>query len=320
MYLPDCGKLQKLPSSLGMLTDLEVLDLSRCSSLETLPAIGQFKALENLILSVCTDELITLLDIAGTLRNLNKLAQLHFFDCNFITNLPETIGLLTNLEHLQVYGCEKLQKLPYSIGQLKVLKTLDVIKCSSLQALPESLGALKSLQSLEIVECTSITELPDTIGLLSSLSLLRIECCVELQSLPASVCQLNVLQVLLVIDCGTLEDLGLMRVLQGLRIWGCTSITELPGSSLIVMDSNFLETVWYYDLIEGWYELVPRDLEELRVLEENDCGFLRLVQDTRTGRLLLQRVQSAPCRGNIFTSESDDLKQLSRRLTPYLTS
>ena len=197
-----------------------------------------------------------------------------------------TLSLLRSHDALQVES--------FVVGPLtSYLEYLELWGCEKVRELPNSIGALTSLKELVIVKCTSMTELPTSIGHLSSLRVLRIEDCGELESLPNSMRQLNALQMLQILDCGSLEGLNALRVLKGLRIWGCTSITELPGSSLVVVDSDFWSPTCIWDR-EGpiW---VPRGLMELPRVEANDCGFLRHVQDTESERLILQRVHNLPC-------------------------
>ena len=147
------------------------------------------------------------------------------------------------------------------------------------------------------MECTSITKLPTSIGHLSNLRGLNIQGCGELQSVPESLRHLNLLAGLRISDCGaSLERLGLLSALQGLHIWECTSIAQLPGSCVIVLDATFLScgrnAVW--DGIR--WDWIPLKVDNEQVLETNDCGFLRHVQeDIRSGRLILQRVHSSPC-------------------------
>ena len=257
--------------------------------------IGQLNLLEELSVARCIDEAIIVLDSSGTLRNLHQLFHLGFYNCPAMTKFPETIGLLTNLDLLELWHCENVRELPNSIGGLKVLTTLYLRYCCSLETLPDSLGALASLQQLWIVNCASITRLPSSVGHLSSLLLLQIQGCGELRSLPESLNQLNALRRLQILECGSsLEGLGLRRALRGLRIWGCTSITQLPGSCLVVVDSKFDSPAYFWDG-EDW-AWVRRDVKEVGMVEVNDCGVLRQVQEEReSGRAIVQRVHNSSC-------------------------
>ncbi|KAG0610829.1 hypothetical protein M758_7G095000 [Ceratodon purpureus] len=322
--LSDCRNLKALPDSISTLPGLDRLYMWGCSSMSWMPpspmtrlgtvymelakewhalALGQLNALLGLYLCNCTDEAIAVLDSSGAFGNLPQLYCFRILLSPDMTRLPQTMGLLTNLSYLEIYDSWRVRELPECMGHLKLLTTLRLIRCGRLEILPDCLGALTRLRHLWIQQC-SLTKLPESIGLLSSLRGFRIEGCAGLQPLPDSIRQLNALERLDILDCGSLKSLGVStvlsdvricgrRVLPGLRIWGCTSVTELPGSCLMVVDSNFSDPDWF----GRDHVLVPirEDLKELRLLEENDCGFLRHVQDTLTGRFIVQRVHEEPC-------------------------
>ncbi|KAG0608634.1 hypothetical protein M758_8G121100 [Ceratodon purpureus] len=325
LYLSLCENLKALPDSITTLPGLKVLHLWGCSSMSRMPpspmtglvtmqielaevwqalAVGQLTELLLLTVCKCTDEVIDVLDSSGAFRNLHRLYCFWIQVSPGLTKLPQTVGLLTNLDWLEISDCWRVRELPECIGHLKLLTTLRLMRCGSLVALPDCLGALTSLRHLWIQQCTSLTKLPESIGLLSSLRGLRIQGCAGLQALPDSLRQLNALERLDVLDCGSLEGLGVSRllsdvrifgrrVLPGLRIWGCTSVTELPGSCLMVVDSNFSDPFWV--ACDGIYGIIREDLKELQLVEENDCGLLRHVHDTGTGRFIVQRIHEVPC-------------------------
>ncbi|KAG0615472.1 hypothetical protein M758_5G044100 [Ceratodon purpureus] len=320
LYLLDCESLEALPDTFTALSALRVLTTTGCSSISELPttlglmtglrqlyidlgtesqalAIAQLTELEAVWATWCTDEAVDALDNSGALRNLHQLQIFYFIECPSMTKLPETIGLLTTLEWLCLWDCEEVRELPNSIGRLKLLTDLSLCKCRRLETLPDSLGALTSLQFLRIKECPSFTKLPTSMGQLSSLRWLWMQGCGEFRSVPHSLRQLNALEMLQIMDCGSLEGMGLLRALQGLRIWGCTSATELPGSCLVVVDSNFWSPASIWDTGELRPDIWPRcNVKEVRVVEANDCGFFRHVQeDTESGRPILQRVHNLPC-------------------------
>ncbi|KAG0607697.1 hypothetical protein M758_8G048300 [Ceratodon purpureus] len=289
-----CTSMSKVPETMGLMTGLTKFDTDLATEWHAV-AVGQQHGLKELNVWNCSDEAITWLDRNSSLAHLHHLSIFTFKDCLAMSKLPHTIGLLTNLDWLSLWRCENLRELPNCIGQLKLLTELQLRRCSSLETLPDCLGALTSLEGLSIAHCRSLTKLPESIGHLSRLEQLRIEGCGELQPLPESLRQLSALWRLQILDCGSLEGLGVLRVLPGLRIWGCTSATNLSGSCLIVSDRNYRDPsfYWYDDFNE--YLSVRRDLKEMRVVEANDCGFLRLVQDAESGRSILQRVHKVDC-------------------------
>ncbi|KAG0615586.1 hypothetical protein M758_5G053300 [Ceratodon purpureus] len=296
LCLSRCSSISELPTTLGLLTGIRILFVDLGTESQAL-AIAQLNALERVCATRCTDEAVDALDFLGTLRNLHQLRVFGFLECPFMTKLPETMGLLTTLWQFFLRGCEEVRELPNSIGRLKLLTHLSLCKCSRLETLPDSLGALTSLQCLRIQRCPSFTKLPTSIGQLSSLRWLWMEGCGELRSVPHSLRQLGALEMLQIMDCGSLEGMGLLSAVQGLRIWGCTSATELPGSCLVVVDSNFFSPASIWDrkqyLPWSWRRC---NVREVRVVEANDCGFLRHTEeDTESGRQILQRVHNLPC-------------------------
>ncbi|KAG0576009.1 hypothetical protein KC19_5G048200 [Ceratodon purpureus] len=292
-----CSSIPELPTTLGLMTGITQLLIDLGTESQAL-AIAQLTALEVVFATECTDDAVDALDSSGALRNLDQLRRFCFIECPSMTKLPETIGLLTTLKWLFLWGCEEVRELPNSIGRLKLLTHLSLCGCRRLETLPDSLGAMTSLEFLRIQECPSFTKLPTSIGQLSSLRWLWMEGCGEFRSVPHSLRQLNALEGLQISDCGSLEGMGLLRALPGLRIWGCTSATELPGSCLVVVDSNFWSPASIWAGNEYWelYWSSRNYVKEVRVVEANDCGFLRHVEeDTESGRPILQRVHNLPC-------------------------
>lgn len=145
------------------------------------------------------------------------------------------------------------------------------------------MGVLTSLEQLVIAQCPSLNKLLTSLGQVSRLCGLTIDGCGELQP-----------QILEIMDYGNLEALGLSRILQRLRIWGCTSISELPGSCVMVLANGFSNPDYFWDTEEK-YEWVRYDLKEMRVVEANDYGVLRHVQDIHTIWGILHRVYNSPC-------------------------
>ncbi|KAG0607530.1 hypothetical protein M758_8G035600 [Ceratodon purpureus] len=320
-----CENLKALPDSISTLSRLDFLSMAGCSSMSRMPpspmtglgsvfmelaeewqalAVGQLTGLWRLTLYECRDEAIAVLDSSGAFGNLHQVEVFRIETSPGMTKLPQTTGMLTNLMFLEIFECKRMRELPESMGHLKLLTILRLIRCRRLETLPDCLGALTSLEWLWIEKCPSLTKIPESIGLLSSLRAFRIEGSAGLQPLPDSIRQLNALERLDILDCGSLEGLGVSRVLSdvrifgrrvlpGLRIWGCTSVTELPGSCLMVVDSNVSDPDWYG--LDDEFSPIPEDLKELRLVEENDCGFLRHVHDTPTGRFIVQRVHEVPC-------------------------
>ena len=291
LHIGECfTSAPKLPAALGLVTSLTSLQISLATKGQAC-GLGQLYLLEKLHVRSCTDEVITVLDRSRTFGDLARLRHLEFRDCPSMTKIPESIGLSMNLQSLSLVRCEKVKELRNSIERLKNLKILYLRYCTSLETLPDSLGSLTSLIHFCIVSCTSITELPKSVGNLSRLRTLHLQDCGELRSLPDSLSRLDALRRLLILECGSnLEGLGVLRALRGLRIWGCSSITELPGPCLAVVDSNYQSQHACIQNQEWLWDC--RNLKEVQVEEANDCGFLRHVRNPKSDQVILQRVHN----------------------------
>jgi internalin A len=155
--------LTELPTEIGKLTSLTILDLS-CNQLNYLP---------------------------NSIDELTNLTSLHLWH-NKITNLPDSIGRLEKLIYLDVSD-NQISVLPKSFSQLTNLTSL-YIKNNQLKTLPESIGQLINLNFLHL-SYNEINTLPDSIGELSSLKSFHISDN-KLQSLPESIGKLTNLQFL----------------------------------------------------------------------------------------------------------------------------
>jgi len=218
--------LFRLPSSLGALAALCILEIDRCNRLGTLPdSIGGLKALHTLRISNCS----MLTNLSNSLGKLTALCHLHIQECPLLTTLPESVYCLTALRVLSGVFCPAFGCLPESIGHLQALQILN-IQCpiseipslggtvrfrlpdslgrlGALEALhisdlhficpeaeiPESIGNLSRLKVLEI-SSRRLTRLPDSIGRLSALCVLNLKCD-RVEVLPDTLCQLDRLEV-----------------------------------------------------------------------------------------------------------------------------
>ena len=159
----DSEKLTELPESLGQLTQLQTLDLSR-NQLTALPeSLGQLTQLQTLSLS---DNQLTEVpewlgqltqlqwlsfennQLTALLASLGKLSQLRelTLSINQFTTLPASLGQLTKLTILWLYE-NQLTTLPDAFCQLRQLEMLHAGR-NNLMSLPESLREVTQLKEL----------------------------------------------------------------------------------------------------------------------------------------------------------------------------
>jgi Leucine-rich repeat (LRR) protein len=170
--------LSSLPSEIGLLTNLEDLDLS-LNKLTLLPSefgFGRLTKLRDLNLSY--NKLISLPESIGEFTKLEKL----YLNFNKLTQLPESIDRLTNLKELNL-SRNKLTKLPESFGRLTKLEELG-LAYTNLSSLPNWIGRLINLEKLDL-ENNKLTSLPESIGRLTNLEELNLRAN-KLISLPKS--------------------------------------------------------------------------------------------------------------------------------------
>eukprot|EP01018_Ginkgo_biloba_P021975 Gb_40546 [translate_table: standard] len=146
-------ELTSLPIHFGNLTNLQYLNLSRCTKLKLLPeSFTGLKQLRYLCLEFCT----SLQELPPTLGKLASLTELGLDGCEQLKSLSESWGHL-NLRlpsgRLHVSGCKQLKYLPESLGQVRYLLSHLIIDRSGVECLPRGLGFLSTLQSLAVTDC-----------------------------------------------------------------------------------------------------------------------------------------------------------------------
>lgn len=229
-----CG-LKNLPSELGELTDLQVLDLgngfwrkdnfknAKWNSFSVLPS--SFSHLINLQYLWLNDSSIAVLpDSFGNLSNLQRL----YFSGSLIAELPDSIGNLPNLQRLSLYHMP-ITTLPISLGNLSKLHRLSLDN-TPITVLPDSFGNLSNLQRLDL-DNTQITTLPDFFGNFSNLQELSLSS-TPITALPDSFRNLSNLKMLILRDTQitALPDfIGNFSNLRWLDL-NNTQITALPAS------------------------------------------------------------------------------------------
>ncbi|KAM7469043.1 hypothetical protein LguiA_007226 [Lonicera macranthoides] len=196
LYLEKTG-IEELPSSIGYIRNLVLIDLRGCKNLEILPStLWKLKCLKSLVLSGCSK----FEKLPEEMGNLDCLEEL-LLDGTAVTELPPSIQCLKNLKVLSC--CKSSSQSPISfikswfqlnkhqktmrilvlppIWGLTSLTQLDLTNCNLL-ASPSGLGSLFSLKELHLGG-NRFENLP-SLNQLSPLAQLELNRCEMLQELP----------------------------------------------------------------------------------------------------------------------------------------
>ncbi|KAF3449355.1 hypothetical protein FNV43_RR10083 [Rhamnella rubrinervis] len=169
----------EVPSSIGCLSDLLVLDLHDCTKLKIVPtSICKFKSLESLDLSGCLKledfpeilepmECLQHISLRGTMikelpqssfENLNALSELDLSWCKNIEFLLSNLCCLRNIEklvRLNVSSCENLESIPELPPSLTHLDARLCKNLKSIQKLPPSLTSLDASDCMLLEKISS---------------------------------------------------------------------------------------------------------------------------------------------------------------------
>jgi len=175
------ANLEKIPSVILKLKNLNVLNLAN-NQLSALPAeIGQLKKLTEL--NLYNNQLDGVPAEIGQLKELNRL----ILPGNQLSALPAEIGQLKNLTLLDLSG-NQLSALPAEICQLENLTHL-YLSNNQLSALPAEIGQLKKLTELNLSN-NQLDGVPAEIGQLKKLIVVSLKNN-KLISLPKEITELG---------------------------------------------------------------------------------------------------------------------------------
>jgi Leucine-rich repeat (LRR) protein len=156
---------------------------------ENAELLGHLQDYPNLeVLSInCIENLQSLPDSIGALRNLKELRMDNGNGCSMNPVIPESIGNLHSLEKLILYGAQdprhvdKLDRLPKerhrfpkSMSQLKNLTCLDLGR-NGLEEIPDFVKGLPKLRELDFAWNMNVKTLPPFLTELKELQTLRLD-------------------------------------------------------------------------------------------------------------------------------------------------
>ncbi|CAM6106252.1 unnamed protein product [Calypogeia fissa] len=227
VHLSRCGSLQRLPACFGVLPSLEILELFCCEKLRLLPeTFGECKALKKLTIGGAQNlELLP-----DSLGNLTALTVLELRECGNLKRLP-AFSNLSALQELELKDCHLLERLPDNFGRLRALQKLTINGADRLVALSDDFGNLPALTYLCLVR-VRLKRLPASFGNLAALQELQLRRCHQLQRLPDNFGLLRALQKLTIKGANKLvalsDDFGNLPSLTDLSLRSCSRLERLP--------------------------------------------------------------------------------------------
>lgn len=282
LQLSYCDNLRSLPSRIGSKV-LRILDLYHCINVRICPAIsGNSPVLRKVDLQFCAN-ITKFPEISGNIKYL-------YLQGTAIEEVPSSIEFLTALVRLYMTNCKQLSSIPSSICKLKSLEVLGLSGCSKLENFPEIMEPMESLRRLEL-DATAIKELPSSIKYLKFLTQLKLGV-TAIEELSSSIAQLKSLTHL---DLGgtaikelpsSIEHLKCLKHLD-LSGTGIKELPELPSSltALDVNDCKSLQTLSRFNL---------RNFQELNFANCFKLDQKKLMADVQC------KIQSGEIKGEIF--------------------
>ncbi|XP_060178606.1 TMV resistance protein N-like isoform X2 [Lycium barbarum] len=243
LLLHHCLSLTEIDQSICQLKSLQVLDISSCEKVQTLPS--NFPP-ANLVFLNMRGSAIREFDL--NLQCCPMLKVLNLSDCRRLRSTPKFNGAEI-LEILLLKDCTWLTEIDQSICQLKSLQVLDITGWRQLQTLPVDLGDVQSLRSLRASK-TGIKQLPKSVEKLKNLETLELGFLNYGRSFP---------------QIGVIES-------------SPTSLYYGLSEADIHVDIGSLSSLISLDLSGNSFHHLPFDFSKLRflkVLRLNDCKNLQ---------------------------------------------
>ncbi|KAH9725673.1 ADP-ribosyl cyclase/cyclic ADP-ribose hydrolase [Citrus sinensis] len=232
LKLSGCSKLKKFPEIVRSMKDLSELFLDGTSIKEVPSSIELLTKLELLNLSDCKN----LVRLPSSIIALKSLKTLNLSGCFKLENVPETLGQIESLEELDISGTA----VPHSTSWYSYIP-INLMRKSVALKLP-SLSGLCSLRKLNLTDCNLMEgALPSDIGNLCSLKELYLSKN-SFVSLPTSITHLSKLLNIELEDCKRLQSLPqLPPNIRQVRVNGCASlVTLLDALKLCKSDSTMI--------------------------------------------------------------------------------
>jgi Leucine-rich repeat (LRR) protein len=248
-----CDELRFLSGEFDGFTSLQILEISICPKLASIPSVQHCTALVELGIYWCCESI----SIPGDFRDLNSLKKLRVYGCK-MGALPSELQCCASLEELSIIKWSELIH-SNAFQELSSLRTLLIRGCDKLNSIDwHGLRQLRSLVELEITACPSLSDIPedDWLGGFTQLKELRIGgFSEEMEAFPAGV--LN-----------SFQHLNLSGSLKLLEIHGWDKLKSVPHQ---LQHLTALEKLYIYDFNgEEFEEALPEWLANLSSLQRLD--------------------------------------------------
>ncbi|XP_038695161.1 putative disease resistance protein RGA3 [Tripterygium wilfordii] len=222
-------KIKKLPDSICKLHNLLYLSVYRCTELEELPRdIRNMVRLRCLFVTIKQNRLAN--DGIGCLKSLRTLCIGESENIDF---LLQGVQHLTSLCELRILRCTNLKSLPLNLKNLKGLKHLEIGTCAhvDLREWDDDEDIKLRLQSLILFELPQLVTLPSWLQSSSkTLQSIKINACQNFSSLPDWLQNLTSLRRLYIESCPRLCKLPRwiphLTALESLTIKSCQALSE----------------------------------------------------------------------------------------------
>ncbi|XP_019084097.1 PREDICTED: disease resistance protein RPS6-like isoform X1 [Camelina sativa] len=253
------SKLEKLWEGVHPLTGLKRINFSGSKSLKEIPDLSMATCLEKLLLRHCS----SLVKITSSIRHLHKLLVLEMSWCTKLEALPSGFNL-KSLDRLDLGGCSRLRRFPDISSNITWLN----LNRTATEEFPSNLR-LENLKTLHMKEIKS-QKLWEGVQPLTCLTTIDLSGSEKLKEIP---------------------NLLLATNLEWMNLGGCSSLVELPSSSI-----ENLNKLTYLSMENCTkLEVLPTDinLKSLECLNLSGCSELRFFPDISRNVLLLVLNQTA---------------------------
>ncbi|PRQ52511.1 putative leucine-rich repeat-containing, plant-type, leucine-rich repeat domain, L [Rosa chinensis] len=282
----------QIPSRLGHdLTSLTYLNLSMSSFSGQIPSeISYLSKLSTLHLSSYVPPLemprlkmppLKMPNFRVLVQNLTNIKQLHLFDVEIRSTVPNTLVNMSSLTSLRLQACKLEGQFPVGIFHLPNLQVLDLANNFDLTGyFPDDLNTSSPLKILNLQASDFSGHIPASIRNLRALHLLNIRSCNFYPHVPSSlsnVTQLNFLDLSSFYDYSYLPDLPTIHTFSGQVSDFWSWVGKLTKLNHLSLDGNYLRG----DLpcsLATLTQLLVLDLNQNLITGEIPCCLANLTQ------------------------------------------